>query len=199
MCRLLYVVVNILIAASAQGQTVPPHGDQTVTIRADGVPIGTLLAELGRRHRLEKITIQPEVQQHPVWITLDQVPLRTALARILEASGLDFAMSGRRVIVGDWTGPARADALALRTSAEEPQPAAATGQAARAAAIQAAEAEQHAITAAMDNESTILAAPPVRFVANGENITYLEPNFVPYKLRPEVRALRMAIDVAKIP
>jgi hypothetical protein len=33
----------------------------------------------------------------------------------------------------------------------------------------------------------------------GESVTYSDPNFVPYKNRPEVRARRLATDVSTIP
>jgi hypothetical protein len=192
MRTLRLAVAAVLIATSAYAQA---PNEETVTIRAAGVPIGTLLTELAERYRFEKPRIQREVEQHPVSVVLEQVPLQVALRRILQASGLDFAISGRRVIIGDWTTTAR---QAADGSAD---PRAAALQAEEQAAIRAAEAaaEQQAISDAAGDESTIVRVNPVAFVANGENITYLEPNFVPYKLRPEVRALRMAIDVTKIP
>jgi hypothetical protein len=37
------------------------------------------------------------------------------------------------------------------------------------------------------------------FTMVGENVTYTDPNFVPYKNRPEVRARRLGMDVSTIP
>jgi hypothetical protein len=111
----------------------------------------------------------------------------------LKASGLHFAVSGRRVIIGEWTGRAGA------VSAMNDSPTISKAEQQAQELAEAAAAEQQAISEASGTEADILPTPPVPFIANGENITYLIPNFVPYKMRPEVRALRMAIDVAKIP
>lgn len=197
MCKWLYVVLFGLLATSAHAQTVTPHDDQTVTIRAEGVAIATLLADIARVYPLERVTILPGVEQRPVSIVLEHVPPSAGLVGILKASGLDFAVSGRRVIVGEWKGPAEAKASALRTVPEALLPKSDAER--QAEELAAAAAEQQAISDASGTESDILPTLPVRFIANGENITYLEPNFVPYKMRPEVRARRMATDVAKIP
>jgi hypothetical protein len=190
----LHAAVLVLIASVVHAQPVTPHDDQRVTVRAEGVPIATLLSELARLYPLEKLTIDDAVQQRLVSVVLEGVSLDIALVGILQASGLHFAMSGRRVIVGDWT-------AAVRAVDESAGPHTEAVQAEQQAATRVAEAaaEQPAISDAAGDESTILPTMPVAFVANGENITYLEPNFVPYKMRPEVRARRMATDVAMIP
>jgi hypothetical protein len=40
---------------------------------------------------------------------------------------------------------------------------------------------------------------PGGYVMVGDSVTYSDPNFVPYKNRPEVKARREATDVSKIP
>lgn len=212
MCRSVGVITIVLIAASAQAQTITQHDDDTLTVRAESVALAAILTELARLYPLERLTIERDVQQHPVSVTLDRVPRETALVAILRASGLDFAIAGRRVVVGKWTTTSRAATDATSSGASSDATAAtSTGQAARPDADErdaeqrhaeraAVEADaQHALWAAWGDETTIFPMPPVAFIANGENITYLEPNFVPYKMRPEVRARRMAIDVSKIP
>jgi hypothetical protein len=191
----LHAAVLVLIASVVHAQPVTPHDDQRVTVRAEGVPIATLLSELARLYPLEKLSIDEAVQQRLVSVVLEGVSLDVALVGILKASGLHFAMSGRRVIVGDWT------AAAGRVSDQPAGPLAEEARVVEQAAMRAGEvaAEQQAISDAAGDESTILPTMPVAFVANGENVTYLEPNFVPYKMRPEVRARRMATDVAMIP
>jgi hypothetical protein len=195
MRNLIHAAVIVLTSSAVHAQVVTHHDDQTVTVRAEGVPIAILLSELARVYPLEKITIEETVQQGLVSVVLETVRPDVALVGILKASGLDFAVSGRRVIVGDWTAtgaaiPVKADGAAPETHAVAQ---------AREAAVAAAAAEQQAISEASGTEGDILPTVPVPFIANGENITYLVPNFVPYKMRPEVRALRMATDVAKIP
>lgn len=213
MGRFLCAIHIVFIAAAAHAQMVVQHDDQTVTIRAEGVPIATLLAEIARVHPLERVTIQAGVEQRPVSIVRERVDPRTALVAILRASGLDFALSGRRVMVGDWTGPTRAvptndgaPALASSGAVDPPASERETRQRADAQEAERQAAERAAVAAAdlvalqtATAETAILPMPPVQFIADGENITYLEPNFVPYKMRPHVRALRMAIDVATIP
>jgi hypothetical protein len=211
MTRWFHVIAIVLTAASADAQ-VAQHEDRTLTIRAESVPLATLLSEIARVYPIDRVTLQTGVEQRLVSIVLERVDPGTALVAILTASGLDFAISGRRVIAGDWTGPIRAvptsdEAPALASGAGDPtasEPETRQRAEAREVERQAVEraataAEQQAISDAAGDESTILPTMPVAFVANGENITYLEPNFVPYKMRPEVRARRMATDVAKIP
>lgn len=212
MRRIMCTAAVVLVANVAHAQMVTYHDDQTVTIRAEGVPIATLLSEIARVYPLTRLTMQPGVDERPVSIALERVPPAMALVAILKASGLDFAMFGRRIVVGDWTGPAdtvRANDEAPELPSAAGNPGAAEREARRGVDAREAErqtAERAAAAAAdlaamevMGDETTIFPLPPVPFIANGENVTYLQPNFVPYKMRPAIRALRMAIDVTTIP
>jgi hypothetical protein len=193
MRNLIHAAVIVLTSSAVHAQVVTHHDDQTVTVRAEGVPIAILLSELARLYPLEKIIVDEAVQRRLVSVVLEGVSPDLALIGILKASGLHFAVSGRRVIIGEWTGRAGA------VSAMNDSPTISKAEQQAQELAEAAAAEQQAISEASGTEADILPTPPVPFIANGENITYLIPNFVPYKMRPEVRALRMAIDVAKIP
>jgi hypothetical protein len=39
----------------------------------------------------------------------------------------------------------------------------------------------------------------VPFISHGESVVVTEPGFVPLKLRPEARALRLRLNLADIP
>lgn len=152
-----------------------------VAVRAAGVPVGQLLSELDGLMRLDNLFIEPAIEKKIVSVNIDRVGLADAAVQILKESGLDFIVWGRRVFVGD---PTAAVQLA-RQGSSNGAAAEVVDTASLATPIEQAGASDTVTT----DEYTMV----------GENVSYHDPNFVTYKMRPEVVRRRTSIDVTTIP
>jgi hypothetical protein len=132
--------------------------------------------------RLDNLFIEPAIESRVVSVDIDRVALPDAAVQILKESGLDFIVWGRRVFVGD---PTAAVQLARQGSGASTS-AEAAPEVASAAPVEPQQAASDTITT---DEYTMV----------GENVTYHDPNFVTYKMRPEVVRRRMSINVSTIP
>jgi hypothetical protein len=153
-----------------------------VSVHAAGVPVGRLLSELDGMVRLDNLFIEPAIESRTVTVNIDRVALKDAATQILTESGLDFIVWGQRIFVGDPTA-----AVAL------PRQAGKTEGAATAAVETAEAAPAPEAVAGSDSMTTD------EFSMVGENVTYHDPSFVTYKMRPEVVRRRTSIDVSTIP
>jgi hypothetical protein len=218
------VVAAAAVPASSWAQSVTRSGDR-ISIEAQSLPIGRVLRDMLAVAPIEALMIDPKVENHPVNAHIVGASAGEAINQILADSNLPFLVWGGaagpwRLFVGD------KDA-ALRVSAGSPLPAG-TAQAGTAptgtspAAGQRTEAEERVLAAEQremqareaDSAAKALAerqaeaqpfvvmdAPgvPGGYTMIGESVIYHDPNFVPYKNRPEVVARRLATDVALIP
>jgi hypothetical protein len=153
-----------------------------VAVRASGVSIGALLGELDGMMRLDNLFIEPAIQAKTVSVNIDRVGLGDAAVQILKESGLDFIVWGRRIFVGD---PTAAVQLARQGGS--------TGGASAATVDTASVATPAEPSGGSDTITTD------EYSMVGENVTYHDPNFVTYKMRPEVVKRRMNMNVASIP
>lgn len=147
-----------------------------VAVRAAGVPMGQLLGELDGMMRLDNLFIEPAIEKRVVTVSIERVALADAAVQILKESGLDFIVWGRRIFVGD---PTTAVQLAR--------------QGASGAVETAAAAPPEEPIAGSDSITTD------EYSMVGENVSYHDPGFVTYKMRPEVVRRRTSIDVSTIP
>jgi hypothetical protein len=177
------LVAAVTLAAQAAGAGSLQRLDADhVSVHAAGVPLGALLGELDGLMRLDNLFVEPAIESRVVTVNIDRVALADAATQILAESGLDFIVWGRRIFVGDPT-----------------------------AAVQLARQGSHSDGATATPVETADAAPAAEPVAGsdslttdeysmvGENVTYHDPNFVTYKMRPEVVRRRTSIDVSTIP
>jgi hypothetical protein len=107
------------------------------------------------------------------------------------------AVAGLLLAVGV---PARAESARHapdRDAKGKAKAAAQRGCAARKAA-QASEARA-AVTPPSDTIVVPASADQPGFTMVGENVTYTDPTFVPYKLREAARRARASVDISKIP
>jgi len=93
--------------------------------------------------------------------------------------------------------PARAES-ARREPDAKAKAAAQEGCAARKAA-KASEARPAPLTPSSDTIVVPASADQPGFTMVGENVTYADPSFVPYKLREAARRARASVDISKIP
>jgi len=219
------VVAAATVPASSWAQSVTRSGDR-ISVEAQSLPIGRVLRDMLAVAPIEALMIDPKVENHPVNAHIVGASAGEAINQILADSNLPFLVWGGaagpwRLFVGD------KDA-ALRVSAGSPLPAAiapAEGQRTEGtapAAGQRTEAEDRVLAdvqremQALEADSVakamaerqaeaqpfvVMDAPgvPGGYTMIGESVIYNDPNFVPYKNRPEVVAKRLATDVALIP
>ncbi len=193
----LALAVWCTCAGSASAQSRPTRvveAPQGVTVKADNVGLGDLLTELAVFDSRIAIHLDPAERSIPVTVAIENSSVADAMFQAVKASGLDFVMNGR----GLWAGRAKKAAAAAGTlltapqEQEEDQPAMAMD--ANGAIIGPVHSDPNA-----DNFAEKVFAPVVPFSGEGESLRVDLPNFVPYKLRPEVVKARLAIDVTKIP
>lgn len=173
----------VLLAQGAFAGSLERLDANHVSVRASGVPVGKLLGELDGLMRLDNLFIEPAVESRVVNVSIDRVALPEAAVQILKESGLDFIVWGRRIFVGD---PTTAVQLARQGSTTASAPAAAATETASVEPV----ADQAPGTDSITTDE---------FSMVGENVTYHDPNFVTYKMRPEVVKRRLSVDVTKIP
>jgi len=177
------LAVPVLLAAQAVSAASLQRLDANhVAVHAAGVPMGKLLGELDAMMRLDNLFIEPAIESRVVTVNIDRVALADAATQILKESGLDFIVWGRRIFVGD---PTAAVQLARQGT---PSDSAATVPVETADAAPAPEPVAGSDTLTTDEFSMV-----------GENVTYHDPSFVTYKMRPEVVRRRTSIDVSTIP
>lgn len=218
----MLVATAVASPASSWAQSVTRAGDR-VTVEAQTLPIGRVLRDMLAVAPIEALMIDPKVENQTVSAHLAGVTPAEAISQILADSNLPFLIWGGaqgpwRIYVGD------KDA-ALRVTAGSPLP---TGGARADAAAPAgptpdmveakerileadrreAQAAQASLTAKANAQREAEAQPimimddpnvPGGYSMIGESVTYNDPNFVPYKNRPEVVARRLATDVTQIP
>lgn len=219
-------VSALLVAAAAASpvsswaQSVTRSGADRINVEASSLPVGRVLRDLLAVAPIEALMIDPKVETHPVTAHLVGATAGEAINQILAESNLPFLIWGGaagpwRIFVGD------KDA-ALRVTAGSALPAG--GSPAKTEQAQAeptqtkerifederneARAREDKIAAKAMAEREAEARPimvmddpevPGGYSMVGESVTYNDPNFVPYKNRPEVVARRLATDVSLIP
>jgi hypothetical protein len=178
------LVIPVFMAAQALSAGSLQKLDQDhVAVRASAVPLGQLLRELDGMMRLDNLFIEPAIESRVVNVNIDRVKLTDAANQILKESRLDFIVWGRRIFVGDPTAAVQLARGGARPGTEA------------AAQVETAEAVAPAETPSAGTET--LTTEEYSMV--GENVTYHDPNFVTYKMRPEVVRRRTNINVATIP
>jgi hypothetical protein len=178
----IFLVSPVLLANAAWAGSLTRLDQDHVTVRANAVPVGQVLAELDGLKRLHNLFIEPAIESRMISVNIEKVGLADAAVQILTQSGLDFIVWGDRIFVGDPKA-----AVQMRQAG---QPVAAPVE--EVAVAEAAPAGTEEVPAS----STFSTA---EYSMVGESVTFTDPNFVTYKNRPEVRARRLAIDVATIP
>lgn len=93
-CRSALTLAVFLLCASpaARAQNVVVTGDGTVTIKAADVELGRLLRDFAALHPFEKLTIDPQLENRPVTLTLDRVTVRDALIAILDRAEANYLL-----------------------------------------------------------------------------------------------------------
>lgn len=180
--RAALVVPVFLAAQAASAGSLQRLDNDHVAVHAAGVPLGRLLGELDGLMRLDNLFIEPAIESRVVTVNIDRVALPDAATQILKESGLDFIVWGRRIFVGD---PTTAVQLARQSTPDS------------GASATPGEGESAPIPVEQVAGTDTLTTDEYSMV--GENVTYHDPNFVTYKMRPEVVRRRTSIDVSTIP
>ena len=213
--------VIVLVAASvpcapASAQSVTRSGDDRVSVQAQSLPIGRVLRDMLAVAPIEALMIDPKVESHLVNAHIVGATTGEAINQVLADSNLPFLIWGGangpwRIFVGD------KDA-ALRVSSGSPLPSGESAAPSPGLSVaeeqvladeqrdnrtreEALKAKANAQRAAEARPVVVMDDPevPGGYSMVGESVTYHDPNFVPYKNRPEVVARRLAIDVSQIP
>jgi hypothetical protein len=179
----LVAPVVLLAAHTASAGSLQRLDANHVAVRAAGVPVGQLLSELDGLMRLDNLFIEPAIEKRVVTVRIERVALADAAVTILKESGLDFIVWGRRIFVGD---PTAAVQLARQAGSS-------------AGASSVASADQGASAPAADQPPGTDSLTTEEYSMVGEHVTYHDPTFVTYKMRPEVVRRRTSIDVSTIP
>jgi hypothetical protein len=243
--RLTAVLTGIFcsVGTFANAQNVRQLGPERVSVKAEAVALGALLDQLAAITPMEKIRIDPADRLVPVSLDAEDLGPLEAMGLVLKASGLDFVMSNKRIVVGraakaaaSATADEKSERLADRTvdrsdrrsadSADEdaerrrtddhriiatpgllggiidrPELQTSLSQAAAppAAAMEAENTVLDDSTPPPDQFGPKVGAREVPFAVHEDSVTIQQPNFVPYKLRPEVVKRRLATQIAIIP
>ena len=168
------MVAPAFLASAAWAGSLTRIDQEHVAVRAVGVPVGQVLTELDGMKRLNNLFIEPAIQSRTISVDIDKVKLGDAAVQILTQSGLDFIVWGDRIFVGD--------------------PKAAVQMSKGPAPVEVAE-----VVPVVEESPASAKLTTEEYTMDGENVKYADPNFVTYKNRPEVKARRLAIDVATIP
>ena len=211
------LVAASAISATASAQSVTRSGDDRVSIDAQSLPIGRVLRDMLAVAPIEALMIDPKVESHLVNAHIVGATKGEAINHVLADSNLPFLIWGGdngpwRIFFGD------KDA-ALRVTSGSPLPsggesaAPSPGLSVAEEQVLADEQRDHrsreeALKAKANAQRAAEARPvvvmddpevPGGYSMVGESVTYHDPNFVPYKNRPEVVARRLATDVSQIP
>ena len=219
----LALIVGTAVAASAwtvtaQSTAITVVAPGLVTVRAEGVPLGELLKQLSTLVAMDRLKIAPAALSVPVTVEAERVPVAEAMFLVLKASNVDYVMSGLRLLAGGTTG---AESGRVETSVAQAQDAV-EAPTVIGNTVDGGKSEFDATAGAMvassggvggvasngapavsdetaDQFGFLVGAEVVEFKMIEDSVIITTPNFVPYKMRPEVVARRKAIDVGKIP
>lgn len=89
-----------LVGTVAGAQNVRQLAPERVTIKAEAVALGSLLDQLAAVAPMEQIRIDPADRLVPVSLDAEDLGPLEAMGLVLKASGLDFVMSNKRIVVG---------------------------------------------------------------------------------------------------
>jgi hypothetical protein len=173
----------LLLTQTASATSLRRLDANTVSVQATRVPVGQLLGELDAISRLDNLFIEPAIESRVVSVSIERVSLADAATQILTQSGLDFIVWGRRIFVGDPN-------VAVQLARQGSTPNASAPENVESASAAAPVPDQAPGTDSLTTDE---------FSMVGENVTYHDPNFVTYKMRPEVVRRRLSVDVTKIP
>jgi hypothetical protein len=211
-CALAVVALWAGFAATpALAQTAAARPDGRIDLKAQQAPVGRVLRELAAVVPMSKLLIDPAAEA-----TMVAVPEASGLSRadaldaVLSASKLPYLVWGGqsgpwRVVLGNESSAVEvsvvppssaADARADNGSPATDHDLAVEAFVAREAAVAEAAASKAEPEAVVVDDAV---GVPGGYTLTGENVTYHDPTFVPYKNRPEVRARRLKIDVNAIP
>jgi hypothetical protein len=87
-------------AVRAEAQTVRAIGQERVTVKAESAAIGDLIDQLAAHSSLKFIALDPADRGLRVSVDAEDVGPLDAIVLALKASGLDYAMTGTRLIAG---------------------------------------------------------------------------------------------------
>jgi hypothetical protein len=215
----LLVAAAVASPVSSWAQSVTRSGAGRINVEASSLPIGRVLRDMLAVAPIEALMIDPKVENHMVTAHLVGATPGEAINQILADSNLPFLIWGGasgpwRIFVGDKDAALRVAAGSALPASQAPAKAQRTeAQQAKAEASRAEDERNEArreerIAAKAMAERQAEAQPimvmddpnvPGGYSMVGESVTYNDPNFVPYKNRPEVVARRLATDVAQIP
>jgi hypothetical protein len=218
------LVASTVPCATTSAQSVTRSGGDRISVEAQSLPIGRVLRDMLAVAPIEALMIDPKVETHPVSAHIVGATAGEALSQILAESNVPFVIWGGakgpwRIFVGDKDAALRVTSGSPLPSASEraasaPEPSAAREQAlaekqrAREDSAAEARAREERINAKARAERAAESRPvvvmddpevPGGYTMLGESVIYNDPNFVPYKNRPEVVARRLATDVSQIP
>ena len=212
----MLVATAVASPASSWAQSVTRTGDR-VTVEAQSLPIGRLLRDMLAVAPIEALMIDPKVEKHPVNAHIVGATAGEAISQVLADSNLPFLIWGGakgpwRIYVGDKDAALRVTSGSPLPSGSQDAPASpglsvaeeqvlADEQRARHTREEALKAKANAQRAAEARPIVVMDDPevPGGYTMYGETVIYHDPNFVPYKNRPEVVARRLATDVSQIP
>jgi hypothetical protein len=221
----LRVSAVVLVAASvpavpASAQSVTRTGDR-LNVEAQSLPIGRVLRDMLGVAPIEALMIDPKVESHPVSAHIVAATAGEAISQILAESNVPFVIWGGatgpwRIFVGDkdaalrvTSGSPLPSGSASNANADAPSPGLSVAEEQVLADEQADQRKrEQRLNAKARAERAAESRPVVKmddpevpggYTMLGESVIYNDPNFVPYKNRPEVVARRLATDVAQIP
>lgn len=200
-----------LAAAPALAQPAVVRPDGRVDLKARHAPVGRVLRELAAAVPMSKLLIDPAAEG-----TMVSVPEASglspadALDAILSASKLPYLVWGGqrgpwRVVLGNESSAVEVS-VAIPSSAPVAGDEGSSAASGSGSAVEAFAAREEAVAEEAahkgEPESVVVndaVGVPGGYTQTGENVTYHDPTFVPYKNRPEVRARRLKTDVNAIP
>jgi hypothetical protein len=200
-------------SAPSWAQSVSRSGDR-ISVEAQSLPIGRVLRDMLAVAPIEALMIDPKVENHAVSARLVNVSAGEAIHQILADSNLPFLVWGGaqgpwRIFVGDKDAALRVTSGSALPSGARTTPQTVEAQErvleAERREVLAAEASKVAESMAQRQAEAqpivVMDDPgvPGGYTMIGESVIYHDPTFVPYKNREEVRARRLATDVALIP
>lgn len=220
--RLAPLLLALALAAPAAVAQAPVvvTGPGRVTIRASNIPLGDLLQQLSVLVTMDRLKIAPDALATPVTVEIEDTPVEVAMLEVLKASSVDYVLTGTRLLAGGTSQAAltfeRKERPALSGAAPTPllpryeDPADNTPEK-RAAEMSTgflggggdAGAPGGGMSVASDDTADqfgfLVGVEAVKFRVVGDSAVIETPGFVPYKMRPEVIARRLATDVGKVP
>lgn len=212
------LVAASLPCASTSAQSVTRSGADRVSVEAQSLPIGRVLRDMLGVVPIEALMIDPKVESHLVSAHIVGATAGEAINQLLADSNLPFLIWGGakgpwRIFVGDKDAALRVTSGSPLPSGRAPASPASPGRSEAEEQVLADERREHreredrlAAKALAERQAearpiVVMDDPevPGGYTMVGESVTYHDPNFVPYKNRPEVVARRLATDISQIP